>query len=88
VPEIVRDGETGWLGETEDQMVEEVKRAGTLERRRCRAGFENEFTVGTMTDRYLDVYATLTRARNVAASLPALLRAGAGAVPGPHSDVF
>jgi glycosyltransferase involved in cell wall biosynthesis len=59
VPEILQHGETAWLCETEDEMVEAVEQVRTLDRAGCRAEFERRFTVATMTARYLEVYTSL-----------------------------
>src|SRR6266404_5385219 len=56
VAEVLRDGVTGLLCETEDDMVEAVGRVATLERARCRQEFEQRFTSWVMTQRYLQVY--------------------------------
>jgi glycosyltransferase involved in cell wall biosynthesis len=44
VPEILRDGETGFICETESEMVRAVGRLRTIDRRRCREEFEARFT--------------------------------------------
>ncbi|HZP43875.1 MAG TPA: glycosyltransferase family 4 protein [Candidatus Binatia bacterium] len=57
VPEIVTDGVTGFLCETEEEMARAVARVSTLSRRACRDDFERRFTVARMTDDYLRVFA-------------------------------
>lgn len=56
MPELVRDGETGFLPPDEDAMVEAVRAVGSLDRRRCRAWAAAEFSVGRMIDGYEAVY--------------------------------
>jgi hypothetical protein len=56
VPEIVRDGEVGFLGETVEQLAAAVKRVDVIDRVRCRRYAEERFSVGTMTDHYEAVY--------------------------------
>jgi hypothetical protein len=56
VAEVLRDGITGWLCETEDEMVAAVRRVAALKRATCRQEFEQRFTTRTMTQRYLQVY--------------------------------
>jgi glycosyltransferase involved in cell wall biosynthesis len=56
VPEIISDGETGFLVENVGQAVAAVKRLPELSRRRCREVFEQRFTVGRMVDDYLKLY--------------------------------
>lgn len=56
VPEIVRDGETGFLRAEFDDLVDAVHRAETLSRAACRADFERRFTVATMADKYENLF--------------------------------
>jgi glycosyltransferase involved in cell wall biosynthesis len=63
VAEVLRDGVTGLLCETEDEMVEAVGRVATLERATCRQEFEQRFTTRIMTQRYLQVYQESGRAK-------------------------
>jgi glycosyltransferase involved in cell wall biosynthesis len=57
IPEIVVDGETGFLCETVDQAVARVSDLAKIDRRKCRDRVEREFTVDRMVDRYMDAYA-------------------------------
>jgi glycosyltransferase involved in cell wall biosynthesis len=59
VPEVVTNGVTGIIAESEDALVAAVARVATLDRRACRADFERRFTSEAMCRRYLDVYAEL-----------------------------
>jgi glycosyltransferase involved in cell wall biosynthesis len=54
VPEVLRDGVTGFLCETEDEMVEAIRRV--LNRADCRREFEQRFTAATMARGYLGAY--------------------------------
>jgi glycosyltransferase involved in cell wall biosynthesis len=56
VPEVITDGRTGVLCESEDEMVAAVERAATLDRAACRAEFEHRFTAERMADAYVRVY--------------------------------
>ena len=56
VPEVIVDGHTGFLCETEDEMVAAVARVAEIPRRSCRATFEAHFTAGRMAEGYLRVY--------------------------------
>jgi glycosyltransferase involved in cell wall biosynthesis len=58
IPEIVVDGETGFLCDGVEDAVAKVPRLAALDRRACRARVETEFTVERMVDRYLLAYAT------------------------------
>jgi glycosyltransferase involved in cell wall biosynthesis len=57
VPEIIADGRTGFLCETEEEMVAAVARLHTLRRAACRETFERRFTAARMADDYLRVFA-------------------------------
>jgi glycosyltransferase involved in cell wall biosynthesis len=59
VPEILRDGVTGFLCETEAEMVDAVARLREVSRRRCREEFEARFSDRVMAEHYLDVYQRL-----------------------------
>ena len=61
VPEVIADGETGFVVETVEQAVVAVRRVECLDRRRCRQVFEERFDVGRMARDYLDVYRSLAR---------------------------
>ena len=59
VPEVVRDGVTGFIRDTEEALVEAVGHLGELDRARCRAEAERRFSPGVMADAYERVYAGL-----------------------------
>jgi len=61
VPEIVDDGVTGFIVRSIDEAVMAVERAASLDRARIRAVFEKRFSVTTMSNRYLDLYARAGR---------------------------
>ena len=56
IPEIVVDGETGFLCDTVGDAVARVPQLAALGRRACRARVEAEFTVERMVDRYCVAY--------------------------------
>ena len=56
VPEIVRDGRTGFLCETEKDMAAATTRLSSLNRAACRREFEERFSVRAMVDAYERVY--------------------------------
>ncbi|TMA44984.1 MAG: glycosyltransferase family 4 protein [Deltaproteobacteria bacterium] len=56
VPEIVRDGRTGFLCETEKQMAAAAIRVASLSRAACRREFEERFSVTSMVSAYERVY--------------------------------
>ena len=58
IPEIVVDGETGFLCDDVDDAVANVARLHDLSRHACRTRVETTFSRERMIDRYLDAYAT------------------------------
>jgi glycosyltransferase involved in cell wall biosynthesis len=56
MPEVIRDGVTGFLVESVDEAVKAVHRVGELERRACRRWVEERFSQRQMVDGYLEVY--------------------------------
>jgi glycosyltransferase involved in cell wall biosynthesis len=59
VPEIVKDGETGFIADTVEEMVEAVKRIGKINRERCFLTVQEQFSAEIMVERYEAVYRTL-----------------------------
>ena len=62
-PEVIEDGETGFLVDTLEQAVAAAGRAHLLDREAIRARFELRFSATAMARRYLDVYADLLAKR-------------------------
>jgi len=56
IPEIVRDGRTGFLRHTIDEMVAACREIHTLDRTVCRADVEDRFSARAMALGYLDAY--------------------------------
>jgi glycosyltransferase involved in cell wall biosynthesis len=59
VPEVLEDGVTGFIVESEEEAVRAVARLPELSRRRCRAEFERRFSVSRMAQDYVEVYRRL-----------------------------
>jgi len=59
IPEVIRNGLTGFIVKSVDEMVEAVSNIGKIAREECRREFENRFTVEIMVDRYEQVYRQL-----------------------------
>jgi len=57
--ETIKDGETGFLVDSIDQMVEKIKAISEVKRIDCRKWVEEKFTVETMTENYLNTYRLL-----------------------------
>ena len=56
VPEVIDEGETGFVVDNEDEAIAAVKRIGELDRRRVRAAFVRRFTARRMANDYLRHY--------------------------------
>jgi glycosyltransferase involved in cell wall biosynthesis len=59
VPEVVADGETGFVADTLDEMAAAVARLPTLSRAACRARVEKLYSDRAVTEGYLRLYAEL-----------------------------
>jgi glycosyltransferase involved in cell wall biosynthesis len=55
-PEILSEGETGFMRESDDELAEAALRVQTVSRAGCRAWAERRFDISTMTRNYLEVY--------------------------------
>jgi glycosyltransferase involved in cell wall biosynthesis len=55
VPEVIRSGETGFICDSEDQMVASVVRVGEISREVCRRDAEVRFSNGRMVTDYLRI---------------------------------
>ena len=56
MPELINPGESGYLCDSEEEMVEALDRIGSLERARCRNWAEERFSVEQMIDGYERLY--------------------------------
>jgi len=56
MPELIKDGETGFLVKTMDQAISALKRINQISRRACREHVEKNFTVEKMVEGYERVY--------------------------------
>jgi glycosyltransferase involved in cell wall biosynthesis len=55
-PEIVVDGETGYLVRSVDEMAQAMQRLGNIDPARCREHVETHFSAPALADAYLSVY--------------------------------
>ncbi len=58
-PEIIKHGETGFIVDTEEQMIEAIKNIGHIDRKKCRSWVEDNFSVKKMVDEYEKLYKKL-----------------------------
>jgi glycosyltransferase involved in cell wall biosynthesis len=56
VPEIIEDGVSGFLVESDAEAVAAISRLATLDRHRVREAFEQRFGVRRMTEQYVSLY--------------------------------
>ncbi len=59
VPEVLRDGVTGFACSSEDELVRAVERLDEIDRSRCRQEAEQRFSASAMADAYERVYERL-----------------------------
>jgi glycosyltransferase involved in cell wall biosynthesis len=80
VPEVIRNGASGYVVETIEEAVAATARALELPRKRCRAYFERRFSVARMAGDYLALYRDLAdhAPRHLLARRPSLVADGDG----------
>jgi glycosyltransferase involved in cell wall biosynthesis len=71
VPEVVKDGVSGWICNTVDELADRAQHL-TIAPSTVRAYVEREFAIDTMVSRYIDLYSELL---------------GEGAIKPPVSDI-
>ncbi len=62
-PEILREGVTGFMRESDEELAEAAWRVGEVSRAGCRDWVEKHFDTCQMTQRYLDVYQAVLNQR-------------------------
>ncbi len=72
LPELIADGETGFLAATPEEMAAAVERAGEISPRRCRRHVAERFSTASMADGYLAVYDALLSRVDVAVQADAM----------------
>lgn len=77
IPEVIEDGITGFVCENLSEMVAAVERLENIDRRRCRASFEERFTADRMARDYVALYERIIEDR-VAMTTPKIHALGAG----------
>jgi len=80
VPELVRHGETGFIVDTVEEMVEAVRAVGTIDPYRCRQHVRRNFSPAMMAEGYERIYAAMLE--QPAVRPPIRLRVGAGSAVG------
>lgn len=59
MPELIRDGETGFLVNNIDEAAETVQKIGSISRKKCRDSIEKNFSIDRMIADYIKVYETI-----------------------------
>jgi glycosyltransferase involved in cell wall biosynthesis len=59
VPEVIQQGVSGFIAESEDEAVAAIARVEQLDRRAVRAEFERRFTARAMASAYVEAYGRL-----------------------------
>ena len=65
VPELITSGTTGFVVNSIQQAVNALQRIDTIDRRRCRAVFEQRFSVERMAADYVSIYSRLQGIRSL-----------------------
>lgn len=63
IPEVVAHGRVGYVCDSDDELLDAVKRVAQLDRGECRRWVERRFTVERMADDYEAVYRMLVETR-------------------------
>jgi glycosyltransferase involved in cell wall biosynthesis len=56
VPEVMDEGQTGFIANNLDEAVEAVRRVPEIDRRACRSVFEKRFTASRMANDYMKAF--------------------------------
>jgi len=59
VPEVIRDGQTGYIVDSTEAAVQALTDIDKIDRRRCRQEFEQKFTASRMAQAYASIYTQL-----------------------------
>lgn len=61
MPELIKDGENGFLVEHKDEAIERIKHIESISRHRCREIVKNHFTKDLMAQKYIQAYQTILK---------------------------
>ena len=87
VPEVIRDGKTGFIVENVDEAVRAIPRLDIINREAVRSTFERHFSVDVMAANYEVVYANLIRNGHRRHARAETENLAVRAIDGPH-DAF
>jgi glycosyltransferase involved in cell wall biosynthesis len=74
VPEIIRNGVTGFYSNDVNELVDAVRQVETISRKRCREEFDRRFTSEKMVENYERVYRRIIDGHQLKRSVPAETR--------------
>jgi glycosyltransferase involved in cell wall biosynthesis len=60
-PEVIENGKTGFIVETEEEMIKATKKIDKIKPEDCRQRVEKMFSRETMTKKYLEVYKNILK---------------------------
>ena len=63
VPEVIKDGKTGFIVKNIPEAIRAIKKIDQIDRRECRKWVEKNFTVEKMVDEYEKVYYEILKRR-------------------------
>jgi glycosyltransferase involved in cell wall biosynthesis len=67
IPELIDEGETGFIVYDQEQAIAAARAVGQIDRRTCRETFERRFSAQVMARQYLQHYAALAQDERLAA---------------------
>jgi glycosyltransferase involved in cell wall biosynthesis len=63
IEEVIEDGRSGFIVDTDADAIEATRRVATIDRQACRRSFEQHFTAQRMVERHVSVYAQVILAK-------------------------
>jgi glycosyltransferase involved in cell wall biosynthesis len=63
-PEIIKNGETGFLVKNLNEMAKKIREIEKIDRKKCREWVEENFTIGKMVENYEKVFLKITKNAN------------------------
>ena len=64
VPEVMREGVTGFIVQTQDEAIRAAEKIASVDRSRCRAVFDQQFTATRMAENYCRIYRRMMEQRS------------------------
>ncbi len=64
IPEVIKDGVTGFIADDIDSLTDKIKYLNTIDRKTCREHIQQNFSSEIMTQNYLNTYAKVIAQHN------------------------